>query len=120
MFVHILCRKYKEQIQTRTQPSRKHRLQESNIGGGWNFPKFDDWIADTINYAQQQGQDLMIEEVDLSRPPHIYAYHFSGMWAYASHLRVEENDTGKVNCDCVLSVEFHHDTEKNFYVGFIK
>ena len=120
MFVHILCRKYKEEIQTGTQPSRKRRLQESNIGGGPNFPKFDYWISDAINYAQQQGQDLTIEEMNLSRPPHIYAYRFSGMWAYGSHLRVEEKDTGKVNCDCVVSAEFHHDTGKNFYVGFIQ
>ena len=71
MFVHILCRKYKENIETGTRPSRKHRLQESNIGGGLNCPKFDDWIADAINYAQQQGQYLTIEEMDLSRPPYI-------------------------------------------------
>ena len=71
MFVHILCRKYKEEIQRGTQPSRKRRLQESNIGGGPNFPKFDYWISDAINYAQQQGQYLTIEEMDLSQPPHI-------------------------------------------------
>ena len=58
--------------------------------------------------------------MDLSRPPHIYAYHFSGMWAYGSHLRVEEKDIGKVNCYCVVSAEFHHDTGKNFYVEFIQ
>jgi hypothetical protein len=33
------------------------------------------------------------------------------MWAYGSHLRVEEKDKGKENCDCIVSVEFHHDTE---------
>ena len=58
--------------------------------------------------------------MNLSRPPHIYAYRFSGMWAYGSHLRVEEKDTGKVNCDCVVSAEFYHNTGKNFYVGFIQ
>ena len=42
------------------------------------------------------------------------------MWAYGIHLRVEEKDVGKANCDCVVSAEFHHDTEKNFYVGFIQ
>jgi len=42
------------------------------------------------------------------------------MWAYGSHLRVEEKDKGKANCDCIVSVEFHHDTKKNFYVGFIQ
>ena len=42
------------------------------------------------------------------------------MWAYVFHSRVEENDTGKENCDCVVSVEFHHDTKKKFYVGFIQ
>ena len=93
MFVHILCKKYKEEIQTGTHSSRKRILQESNIGGGLNFPKFDDWIVDAINYVQQQGQDLMIEEMDLSRPPHIYAYRLSGTWTYGSHLRVEEKDT---------------------------
>ena len=84
-------------------PSQKCRLQESNIGAGLNFPKFHDWIADAINYAQQQCQDLTIEEMYLSQTPHIYDYHFSGMWAYGSHLRVEEKDTGKINCDCVVS-----------------
>ena len=91
-----------------------------NIGGGPNFTKFDDWIVDAINYSQQQGQDLMIEEMDLSRPPHIYDYHFSGMWDYGSHLRVEDKDTGKEICDCVVSDEFHHDIENKFYVGFIQ
>ena len=55
MFVYILCRKYKEDIQTGTCPSWKRRLQDSNIGGGLNFPKFDNWISDVINYGQQQG-----------------------------------------------------------------
>ena len=64
-----------------TRPSRKNRLQDSNIGGGSTFTKFDDWIVDAINYAQQQGQDLMIEEIDISQPTHIYSSHFSGMWA---------------------------------------
>ena len=58
--------KYKEEIQTGTRPSRKNRLQELNIGGGPNFPKFDDWIVDAISDAQQEGQDIMIEEIDLS------------------------------------------------------
>ena len=90
-------------------PSRKHRLQHLNIGGG-SFPKFDDWIVDEISDAQKEGQEIMTEEIDLSRPPHIWIYHFSGMWAYGSHFRVEERDTGKENCDCIVSVEFHHDT----------
>ena len=76
-------------------------------------PKFDDWIADAINDAQQQGQNITIEKIDLSQTPHIHASRFNGMWAYGSHLRVEEKDIGKENCDCV---EFHHDTEKKFYV----
>ena len=42
------------------------------------------------------------------------------MWAYNNHLKVEERDKGKANCDCTISVEFHHDAEKNFYVGFIQ
>ena len=60
MYVHILRRKYKEEIQIGTRSSWKRRLQDSNIGGGLNFPKFYDWIADGINYAQQQGQDITI------------------------------------------------------------
>ena len=66
MSVHIPCRKYKEDIQIGTRPSRKHRLQQSNIGGGSTFPKFDDWIVDAINDGQKQGQDITIEEIDLS------------------------------------------------------
>lgn len=42
------------------------------------------------------------------------------MWAYGSHLRVEEKDKGKEICDCIVSVEFHHDIEKKLYVGFIQ
>ena len=42
------------------------------------------------------------------------------MWAYGSHLRVEEKDTSKENCDCIVSVEFHHDTENKLYLGFIQ
>jgi hypothetical protein len=42
------------------------------------------------------------------------------MWAYGSHLRVEEKDTGKENCDFIISVEFHHDTKKKLYLGFIQ
>ena len=45
---------------------------------------------------------------------------FGGMWAYGNHLRVEEKDKGKINCDCVVSADFFHDTEKKFYVGFIQ
>ena len=33
---------------------------------------------------------------------------------------MEDNDKGKQNCDCVVSVKFHHETEKKFYVGFIQ
>jgi len=33
---------------------------------------------------------------------------------------VEEKDKGKGNCDCVVSAEFLHETEKKFYVGFIQ
>ena len=46
---------------------------------------------------------ITIEEIDISQPPHIYASHFSGMWAYGSHLRLEGKDTRKANCDCVSS-----------------
>jgi transcription termination factor Rho len=46
--------------------------------------------------------------------------NFSGMWAYGSHLRVEEKDKGKENCDCVVSTKFLHETKKKFYVGFIQ
>jgi hypothetical protein len=90
-----------------------------NIEDG-SFQKFDHWIVDAIIDAQQEGQDITIEEIELSQPPHISATYFSGMWAYGSHLRVEEKDTGKENCDCIVNVEFHHDTEKKIYVGFIQ
>ena len=42
------------------------------------------------------------------------------MWAYGSHLRVEEKDKGRENCDCIVSVEFHHNTKKKLYLGFIQ
>ena len=45
---------------------------------------------------------------------------FSGMWAYVNRLRLEEKDKGKEKCDCVVSAEFIHETEKKFYVGFIQ
>ena len=64
--------------------------------------------------------DLTIKEIEISRPPNIIATSFSGMWAYGSHLRVEENDTRKENWDCIVSAEFHHVTEKKIYVGFIQ
>jgi len=37
-----------------------------NIGGG-SFPKFDDWIVDAINDAQQECQDIEIKEIDISK-----------------------------------------------------
>ena len=61
-----------------------------------------------------------MEESEISQLPHIWAMNFSGMWAYGSHLRVEEKDKGKGNCDCIVSVEFRHEIEKKFYVGFIQ
>jgi len=100
-------------------PSRKRRHRDLNIGDG-SFPKFDDWIVDAISDAQQEGQDITLEEIELSRPPNIIASSFSGMWAYGSHLRVEEKDRGKENCDCIVSAEFHHGTEKKLYIGFIQ
>jgi len=33
---------------------------------------------------------------------------------------VEEKDTRKENCDCIVGVEFHHDTEDKLFVGFIQ
>ena len=106
MSIHILCRKYKEDIQKGMCPSQKRRLQDSNIGGGSTFPKFDDWIADAINYAKQQGQDITIEELDLSLHPHIYASPLSWMRAYVSHLRVEENDTERQIVIVLLVLNF--------------
>ena len=100
-------------------PSWKRRHEDLNIGDG-SFPKFDDWIVDAISDAQQKGQDITIEEIELSWPPNIIVNSFSGMWAYGSHLRVEEKDIGKENCDYIVSVKFHHETEKKFYVGFIQ
>jgi hypothetical protein len=66
LYVHILCRKYEEEIRTGICPSsRKHTLQDLNIGDGY-FPKFDVWIEDAINDTRQEGQDITIEEIDLS------------------------------------------------------
>lgn len=39
---------------------------------------------------------------------------------YGTHARVEERDTGKENCDCIVGVQFNHKTEKSLYVGFIQ
>ena len=60
MSIHVICRKYKELIQTGFRPSRKCTLLDLNIGDG-SFQKFDDWIVDAISDAQQEGQDLRIE-----------------------------------------------------------
>jgi hypothetical protein len=100
-------------------PSRKCTLQDLNIGDS-SFPKFNDWIVDAISDVRQEGKDIMIEEIELSQPPNISSTSFSGMWAYGIHLRVEEKDIGNENCDCIVSVEFHHDTEKKLYLGFIQ
>ena len=88
--------------------------------GADSFPKFEELIANAISDAKEEGQDITTKESELSQLPHLWAMHFSGMWAYGSHLRVEEKDKGKINCDCVVSVEFLHEIEKKFYVGFIK
>ena len=58
-------------------PSRKHTLQDLNIGYR-SFPKFDDWIVDAINDARQEGQDMTKEEIELSLPPSISTSSFSG------------------------------------------
>ena len=73
-------------------PSQKCRLQDLNIEGGYS-PKFHDWIVDAINDAQQEGQYIMIKEIDLSQSPHIWDSLFNGMWAYGIHLRMEYKDT---------------------------
>ena len=78
MYVHIVCRKYEEEIRIGMDPYRKRRHQDLNIGDG-SFPKFDDWIVDAISDAQQEGNDIMIEEIYLSWPPNIIASSFSGM-----------------------------------------
>ena len=88
-------------------PSQKCRLQDLNIGDGF-FPKFYCCIVDATSDAQQEGHNITIEEIELSWPPNIIASLFNGMWAYGSHLRVEEKDRGKENCDCIVSSEFHH------------
>ena len=46
-------------------PSRKRTLRELNIGDG-SFPNFDDSIVDAIIDARQEGQDITIEEIELS------------------------------------------------------
>jgi hypothetical protein len=88
--------------------------------GGDSFPKSEEWIANLVNDAKEEGQDITVQESELSQLPHIWDMKFSGMWAYGIHLRVEEKDKGKANCDCVVSVEFLHETENKFYVGFIQ
>ena len=65
MYVHLLCIKYEEEIRTGMRPSWKRTLQELNIGDS-SFPKFDDWIVDAITDARQEGQDITIEEIELS------------------------------------------------------
>lgn len=87
---------------------------------GDSFPNFEEWIANAINDAKEEGEDIKIEETKLSKSPHIWAMQFGGMWAYDSHLRVEEKDKGKINCDCVVYAEFFLDTGNKFYVGIIQ
>lgn len=84
------------------------------------FSRMYDWIVDAINDAKQEAQDIVIEEIELSLPPSIWVSSFSGMWAYGIHLRLEESNTSKENCDCIVSAKFNHDTEKNFCFGFIQ
>jgi transcription termination factor Rho len=119
LYVIILCRKYEEenQIWMQHQPQKRRR---HNFIGSDSFPKFEEWIFNAINDAKEEGQYITTEESELSQSPHIWAIRFSGMWAYGSHLRVEEKDKGKTNCDCVVSAEFLHEIEKKFYVGFIQ
>lgn len=40
-----------------------------------------------------------------------------GLW-YS--FKSGKKGVGKANSDCIVSVEFHHNTEKNLYVGFIQ
>lgn len=85
---------------------------------GNSFPNFEEWIANIINDEKEEGKDITTKESELSQSPHIWATWFGGMWAYGSHLRVEEKDKEKIYCDCVVSAEFFHDIEKKVYVGF--
>ena len=119
LYIHIVCRKYEEEKQTWMQRRPPQKRRRHDLIGGDSFPKFEEWIANAVNDAEE-GQDITVEESELSQFPHVWAMQFSGMWAYGSHLRVEEKDKGKGNCDCVVSAEFLHETEKKFYVGFIQ
>ena len=97
---------------------QKHKCH--TLTRGDSFPKFVEWIANAINDAKEEGEDIPTEESELSQSPHMWATRFGGMWAYGNHLRVEEKDKGKKNCDCVVSAKFLHEIEKKFYVGFIQ
>ena len=119
MYVNILFRKYEEENQTWMQ-HRPQKCRCHDLIRGDSFPKFEEWIANAINDAKEEGQDITTKESELSQSPHLWAMRFSGMWAYGSHLRVEEKDKGKTNCDCVVGAEFLHEIEKKFYVGFIQ
>ena len=117
--LHVLCRKYERDHEIWMQHRPQKRKCNTLIRGD-SFPNFEEWIANAINDAKEEGEDITIEESELSQSPHIWAMRFGGMWAYGNHLRVEEKDKGKINCDCVVSADFFHDTEKKFYVGFIQ
>jgi aryl-phospho-beta-D-glucosidase BglC (GH1 family) len=119
LYINILCRKYEEENQAWMQHQPQKHKHHDLIGGDY-FPKFEEWITNAVSDAKEEGQDETIDESELSKSTHIWAMHFSGMWAYDSDLRVQEKDKGKKNYDCVVSAEFIHGTEKKFYVGFIQ
>jgi hypothetical protein len=52
-----------------------------------SFPKFDEWIVDVISDDKRKRSNITMEEIELSQSLNLWAWCFSGMWAYGSHLR---------------------------------
>ena len=60
LYIHIICRKYEEENQTSMQ-RRPQKCRHHDLIGGDSFPKFEEWIANAINDAKEEGQDIIVE-----------------------------------------------------------
>ena len=80
LYIHILCRKYKEENQSWMQ-CRPQKHRHHDLIGGDSFPKFEEWIANAVDDAKEEGQDITMEESELSQSPHLWGMCFSGIWA---------------------------------------
>jgi len=78
LYIHIVCRKYEEEKQTWMQRRPPQKRRRHDLIGGDSFPKFEEWIANAVNDAEE-GQDITVEESELSQFPHVWAMQFSGM-----------------------------------------